>query len=505
MFATIPSAVILGAEGHRVSVEVHVGDGLPGFHLVGLPDASVREARDRVRAAIMSTGRSFPSGKITVNLAPSQTKKTGSGLDLAIAVGILVADRHVQPDAVSGLGFVGELGLDGSVRGVAGCAPMVGALRSVDPVVAVASRREAVVATDRHVRAVATLTELVDTLACEAPWPDHDDPDPPESVDVVPDLREVRGQEVARLALELSAIGGHHLLLVGPPGAGKTMLAERLPGLLPDLEPNAALETSMVHSAAGLELPTAGLVTRPPFRSPHHTASQVAIVGGGSHALRPGEISIATNGVLFLDELPEFPVHVLETLRQPLESGRMSINRAALSTVLPADFLLVAAMNPCPCGGGRGDPSDCTCGHDRVRRYRSRLSGPVLDRFDLRIRVTPPDTDQLMSSRPGESSAEVAPRVAAARARALERQGVLNGRLAPAHLDSVAPLTESARAAVRHELERGRLSGRGYHRIRRLSRSIADRRSAESVDLCDVDLALQLRSALSPASTGRAA
>lgn len=503
MFASVKSAVLFGAEGHPTIVEVYVGDGLPAFHIVGLPDATVREARDRVRAAVVSTGAKFPENKVIVNLAPSQQRKSGSGLDLAIAVGVLVADGHVPPESLEGLAFVGELGLDGTLRALPGIAPMVGVVGELDVVVPVDSAVEAQVAARGRVRAVSTLRELCDTLALEAPWPNHDWPQPEHFPSVEPDMAEVRGQPLARQALELAAAGGHHCLFVGPPGAGKTMLAARLPGLLPDLDLDQALETTMVHSAAGVPLPPGGLVVRPPFRAPHHTSSSVSIVGGGSHTLRPGEISISTGGVLFLDELPEFAPAVIETLRQPLESGTVHVARAAVSAVMPAHFQLIAAMNPCPCGGGA--PGSCECGEERTRKYIQRVSGAILDRFDLRVSVTRPAVDELLSTESSESTAVVADRVAAARSLARERQGCLNAQLPPRLLDDVAPVDESARAILRSEMEAERLTGRGYHRVRRVARTLGDLRPEPEVVIGEetLALALSMRSSLRNGRGGR--
>lgn len=512
MFASVPSAVVVGAEGHPVTVEVHVGDGLPGFHVVGLPDTTVREARDRVRAAVSSAGLGWPDTKITVNLAPSRQRKSGSGLDLAIAVGVVVAAGLVPAEAVSRLAFIGELGLDGSVRAVPGVAPMVGVLGASDVVVPVGSIAEASVAALGRVRAVDHLDDVLAALTGAAPWPEHPAQPPPAAPEPEPDLADVRGQSLARRALELAAAGGHHCLFVGPPGAGKTMLAARLPGLLPSLSREQSLETTMVHSAAGVPLPPGGLVIRPPYRAPHHTSSQVAIIGGGSHSLRPGEISIATGGVLFFDELPEFAPSVIETLRQPLEDGQVLVSRAAINAVLPARFQLVAAMNPCPCGGGQ--PGVCECGEHRAQKYRRRVSGPLLDRFDLRLRVDRPAVDELLDIEPGESSAAVAVRVAAARAAAIERQGCLNAHLGAGALDRLAPLDADARALLRHEIELGRLSARGYHRVRRVALTIADLEpftsgssgaAPEAVGEGHVALALELRAAFRPPTVGRAA
>ena len=500
MFASVPSAVVLGAEGQAVTVEVHVADGLPGFHIVGLPDESVREARDRVRAAVTSSRIRWPDTKVTVNLAPSHHRKSGAGLDLAIAVGVLAAGGRIPVEAVRRVAVVGELGLDGSVRPVVGVAPMVGALDRAGPdgapdvVVPVASAHEAAVVATGRVRPVATLGEVVGALAGEAPWPDHDLAPPPAPPPAVADLADVRGQRLARAALEIAAAGGHHLLLVGPPGAGKTMLAARLVGLLPPLDRERALEVTMIHSAAGVELPACGLVTRPPFRAPHHTSSEVSIVGGGSGGLRPGEISIAHGGVLFLDELPEFAPRVIQTLRQPLEEGRVRVARAALHATIPARFQLVAAMNPCPCGGG--EPGACACGERRVERYAARVSGPLLDRLDLRVHVERPSVDALLDDAPGEPTALVAERVARARARSLDRRGALSAELTAAELDEHAPLDAASSGLLRAELEAGRLSARGYHRVRRVARTIADLAGAEVIEEATVALALELRAAI---------
>jgi magnesium chelatase family protein len=505
MFASISSAVLFGAEGHPVTVEVHVGKGLPSFGIVGLPDESVRESRDRVRAAVSSSGGVWPRHRITVNLAPSGHRKTGSGLDLAIAVAVLVAGGAVRPDVVADLAFIGELGLDGSLRPVAGVAPMVGVLGDRAVVVPVDCEVEARVAALGPVRLIGHLSELIAVLEGTMPWPDHRGPAVEREPVPVPDLAEVQGQPLARHALEIAAAGGHHTLFVGPPGSGKTMLASRLPGLLPALGRDRALEATMVHSAAGVPLPPGGLVLRPPFRAPHHTSSSVALVGGGSQSLRPGEISLAHCGVLFMDEIAEFAPSVLDGLRQPLEEGVVRVSRANVHAMLPADFLLVAAMNPCPCGGG--SPGACLCGEAQLQRYARRLSGPLLDRFDLRVNVHRPRVDDLLANDPGEPTALVAARVEAARSLASMRQGSLNRALSPTDLDRVAALEPAARAVLRHEMEQGRLSGRGYHRIRRVARTIADLGDArEMVSEHDVVMALRLRTGLGAAlDAGRAA
>jgi magnesium chelatase family protein len=420
-------------------------------------------------------------------------------MDLPIAVALLVADGQV-PAPPPGIAFLGELGLDGSLRSVPGALAMVAACRSEAVVVPPGSASEAGLLGEPAVLTAATLRGVVDALAGRRAWDAVPERTGGGRLPPVPDLADVRGQPLGRLAVEVAAAGGHHLLMVGPPGAGKTMLAERLPGLLPPLDAAEALEVTQVHSAAGLPLPPGSLVRRAPFRAPHHSASPVSLIGGGGAVMRPGEISCAHHGVLFLDELGEFPAAVLDSLRQPLEEGQVLVCRARASISFPARVLLVAAMNPCPCGQDSG-PGSCRCSDSSRMRYLRRVSGPLLDRFDVRIVVDRPDVDELLEGaagvaarRPPESSEQVAARVAAARTLAVRHGVRCNAAIPAAALDSLAPLDPAAGRLLEARLRQGVLSARGLHRVRRVARTIADLAGVEgAVRVDDVYGALALR------------
>jgi len=498
---------LVGLDGHVVEVEADISAGLPAFVLVGLPDASLHEAKDRVRAATANSGFPLPARRITVNLSPATLPKSGSAFDLAVAVATLTAAGVLPAAASDGVVHLGELGLDGSVRAVRGVLPAVLAAARAGcerVVVPAATAEEAALVPGVRVLGVRWLAELVAEYRGD-PAPELPEertpgpvvagaPGPP-----APDLADVVGQADARLALEVAAAGAHHLFMTGPPGAGKTMLAARLPGLLPDLDEDAALEVTAVHSVAGLLAGAAALLTRPPYEDPHHTASPASVVGGGSGVPRPGAASRAHRGVLFLDEAPEFGSRVLEALRQPLEHGEIVLHRAAGTARYPARFQLVLAANPCPCGRATGKGLECSCTPTARRRYAAKLSGPLLDRVDVQVAVRAVTRAQVVAGQPGETTAVVAARVAAARAVQRERlrpHGLrTNGELTGAVLRGALRLPAPVTTDLERALERGALTLRGLDRVLRLAWTVADLRGAAVPGRDDVGRALALRGA----------
>ena len=503
MLSRIRSASLYGIEAHPIDVEVDIaGRGLPHFYIVGLPDASVKESRDRVRAALKNTGFNFPLRPVTINLAPADLKKEGSSFDLPIAVGLTAAEGLVEEARLADYLVMGELSLDGKINPVKGALSVAMLARKTGAalILPMENGPEASVVSGVTVLGASSLPEVIEFLRGTGELREFSADGEPSIAKIGrydEDFSDVKGQEHAKRALEVAASGGHNALMIGPPGAGKTMLSKRLPGILPPITFEEALETTRVHSVAGLLKDGKALLDTRPFRTPHHTISDVALVGGGQFP-HPGEVSLAHNGVLFLDELPEFKRSVLEVLRQPLENGEVTVSRAQASVTFPARFMLVSAMNPCPCGYLGDDRHQCSCTSGAVMRYRARVSGPLLDRIDIHIEVPAVAYKDLSSDHPCEGTAEIRGRVMEARRRQLDRfhgeNLYANGQMKTRHIKKFCRLNGPAQSLMETAVQKLALSARAYTRVLKLSRTIADMDGQEDIGPQHLSEAIQYRS-----------